>query len=163
MNYREDRHGEPISILGYGCMRFTSKAGKIDINKASEEFGAEIAEYKKYRIGIDLKEEIFAKYLEKWLTGKISEMSSIGAFLVDNGDKVKEALNLVFGTNIKNIQDLITFSNMTLEDALNAFGSSLFITDLYYNVSPDFLITAQRLSALKKFLFDAGKLIEDCK
>ena len=37
MNYRKDRYGSDISILGYGCMRFTQKAGRIDIDKAQEE------------------------------------------------------------------------------------------------------------------------------
>ena len=36
MKYRKNRNGEPISILGYGCMRFTTKAGSIDINKAEK-------------------------------------------------------------------------------------------------------------------------------
>ncbi len=37
MKYRNDRHGEPISILGYGCMRFTTTGGRIDIAKAEKE------------------------------------------------------------------------------------------------------------------------------
>ena len=37
MQYREDRYGNPISVLGYGCMRFTQTAGKIDIAKAEKE------------------------------------------------------------------------------------------------------------------------------
>lgn len=37
MNYRNNRNGEPISQLGYGCMRFTKKGGKIDIDKAELE------------------------------------------------------------------------------------------------------------------------------
>ncbi len=37
MQYRSDRHGNPISILGYGCMRFTQTAGKIDIHKTEKE------------------------------------------------------------------------------------------------------------------------------
>lgn len=37
MQYREDKYGNKISILGYGCMRFTSTAGKIDIPKATQE------------------------------------------------------------------------------------------------------------------------------
>lgn len=37
MQYRQDRKGNPISMLGYGCMRFTQTAGKIDINKAETE------------------------------------------------------------------------------------------------------------------------------
>lgn len=37
MEYREDRYGNPISVLGYGCMRFTQAAGKIDIAKTEKE------------------------------------------------------------------------------------------------------------------------------
>jgi len=37
MNYRKDKYGNDISILGYGCMRFTQTAGKIDIAKAEKE------------------------------------------------------------------------------------------------------------------------------
>lgn len=37
MQYRKDRYGNPISILGYGCMRFTQTAGKIDIAKTEKE------------------------------------------------------------------------------------------------------------------------------
>jgi len=37
MRYRKDKNGEDVSILGYGCMRFTQKGGKIDIEKASRE------------------------------------------------------------------------------------------------------------------------------
>ena len=37
MNYRNDRYGNPISILGYGCMRFSRKGPGIDYDKAEEE------------------------------------------------------------------------------------------------------------------------------
>lgn len=37
MNYRKDRYGNEISILGYGCMRFTQSGGKIDMEKAERE------------------------------------------------------------------------------------------------------------------------------
>ena len=37
MQYRKDRYGNPISVLGYGCMRFTQAAGKIDIAKTEKE------------------------------------------------------------------------------------------------------------------------------
>ena len=36
MNYRKDRYGNELSILGYGCMRFPRKMGLIDM-KATEE------------------------------------------------------------------------------------------------------------------------------
>ena len=40
MQYRNDKHGNPLSILGYGCMRFTRKGNSIDIDKAEKELMA---------------------------------------------------------------------------------------------------------------------------
>lgn len=37
MQYRKDKQGNELSILGYGCMRFTNKNGKIDLEKAERE------------------------------------------------------------------------------------------------------------------------------
>jgi len=37
MQYRLDKKGNPISVLGYGCMRFTQTAGKTDIDKTETE------------------------------------------------------------------------------------------------------------------------------
>lgn len=37
MQYRKDRNGEPLSILGYGCMRFSRKGGGVDIEKTERE------------------------------------------------------------------------------------------------------------------------------
>ena len=47
MNYRNDRYGNPISILGFGCMRFPKKQGKIHM----EETEAEILEA--IRLGVN--------------------------------------------------------------------------------------------------------------
>lgn len=37
MQYRLDKYGNSISILAYGCMRFTKKGSKIDLEKAEKE------------------------------------------------------------------------------------------------------------------------------
>lgn len=37
MQYRKDKYGNDISILGYGCMRFTKKGSGIDFEKAQKE------------------------------------------------------------------------------------------------------------------------------
>ena len=37
MQYRKDKYGEPLSILGYGCMRFSHKGAGIDIDKTEQE------------------------------------------------------------------------------------------------------------------------------
>ncbi len=42
MQYRKDKYGNDVSILGYGCMRFTAHAGRIDLEKAEREIMAAI-------------------------------------------------------------------------------------------------------------------------
>lgn len=42
MQYRTDKHGNSVSILGYGCMRFTQKAGRIDLDKTEREILAAV-------------------------------------------------------------------------------------------------------------------------
>ena len=37
MNYRNDKHGNPISLLGFGCMRFPQTLGKIDMEETERE------------------------------------------------------------------------------------------------------------------------------
>ena len=37
MNYRTDRYGNQLSILGFGCMRFPMKAGRIDMAETERE------------------------------------------------------------------------------------------------------------------------------
>ncbi|HAM68214.1 MAG TPA: aldo/keto reductase [Ruminococcus sp.] len=42
MQYRRLRNGKKVSVLGYGCMRFTKNAGRIDLPKAEREILAAI-------------------------------------------------------------------------------------------------------------------------
>ena len=37
MNYRLDQKGNKLSILGFGCMRFPHKMGKIDMAETERE------------------------------------------------------------------------------------------------------------------------------
>ena len=37
MKYRKDRYGQDLSVLGYGCMRFSRKGGSLDLEKAEKE------------------------------------------------------------------------------------------------------------------------------
>ena len=43
MQYRKDRFGNELSVLGFGCMRFTKRGGAIDIDKAEKEIMAAYA------------------------------------------------------------------------------------------------------------------------
>ena len=49
MQYRQDKRGEKLSLLGFGCMRFLKKGGSIDIDEAERQI------LEAYRSGI-LKE-----------------------------------------------------------------------------------------------------------
>ena len=40
MNYRLDKYGNEISILGFGCMRFPQKLGRIDVDETEREIMA---------------------------------------------------------------------------------------------------------------------------
>jgi len=37
MNYRTDKYGNQLSILGFGCMRFPQKLGRIDMEETEQE------------------------------------------------------------------------------------------------------------------------------
>ena len=47
MKYRKDKNGSDLSMLGFGCMRFVKKGGKIDINEAEREI------MEAYRAGVN--------------------------------------------------------------------------------------------------------------
>ena len=47
MQYRTDRYGRRLSVLGYGCMRFSRKGAGIDIDKTEKEIMAA------YRTGVN--------------------------------------------------------------------------------------------------------------
>ena len=42
MNYRNDKYGNPLSVLGFGCMRFQQKLGRIDMAEAEKQIMAAI-------------------------------------------------------------------------------------------------------------------------
>ena len=37
MNYRLDKYGNPLSVLGFGCLRFPQKKGRIDMEETERE------------------------------------------------------------------------------------------------------------------------------
>lgn len=42
MNYRQDKYGNRLSVLGFGCMRFPRKAGRIDFAQTQQQILAAI-------------------------------------------------------------------------------------------------------------------------
>ena len=71
MKYRLDRHGEKLSILGYGCMRFTRKGTSIDIDKAEKEIMAA------YRAGVNYYDTAYIYPGSEAALGEILERNGI--------------------------------------------------------------------------------------
>ena len=68
MRYRPDKQGNPISQLGYGCMRFSRSGGSIDFDKAERELLSAIEAGVNYLDTAYLypgSEELLGKFLEK--------------------------------------------------------------------------------------------------
>ena len=71
MEYRSNKNGEQISILGYGCMRFTTKAGAIDIEKAEQEIMTA------YNSGVNYYDTAYVYPGSEAALGEILERNSI--------------------------------------------------------------------------------------
>lgn len=71
MNYRLDKYGNQISILGYGCMRFTQTLGKIDIAKAEKEIMTA------FRAGVNYYDTAYVYLGSEAALGEIFEKNEI--------------------------------------------------------------------------------------
>lgn len=71
MKYRNDRKGNPISILGYGCMRFTKNGNKIDFDKAEKEL------LEAYNNGVNYFDTAYIYSGSEALIGEIFEKNKI--------------------------------------------------------------------------------------
>ena len=71
MQYRKDRHGEALSILGYGCMRFSRKGNGVDIDKTERELLAA------YRAGVNYFDTAYIYPGSEAALGEIVERNGI--------------------------------------------------------------------------------------
>ena len=71
MNYRKDKYGNDISILGYGCMRFTQSFGKPDVKKAEQEI------LEAYRAGVNYYDTAYIYPGSEAALGEILERNNI--------------------------------------------------------------------------------------
>ena len=81
MNYRKDIHGDELSILGYGCMRFSRKGAGVDIEKTERELMAA------YRSGVNYFDTAYIYPGSEAALGEILERNGIR-------DKVRIATKL---------------------------------------------------------------------
>ncbi len=81
MKYRKDKYGSDLSVLGFGCMRFTRKSGNIDIQKAEKEIMAA------YNAGVNYYDTAYIYPGSEAAVGEIFERNNIR-------DKIKIATKL---------------------------------------------------------------------
>ena len=71
MLYRKDKNGDELSILGYGCMRFSRKGGGVDVEKTEQELLAA------YRAGVNYFDTAYIYPGSEAALGEILERNGI--------------------------------------------------------------------------------------
>ncbi len=71
MNYRTDKYGNQISVLGYGCMRFSQSGGKTDMEKTQKEI------MEAYRAGVNYFDTAYVYSGSEAALGQILEKNRI--------------------------------------------------------------------------------------
>ena len=104
MQYREDKYGNKLSMLGFGCMRFTKKGGSIDLDKAEREIMAA------YKAGVNYfdtayiypgSEAALGEILEKnHVRDKVSIATKLPQYLIKN----RNALDRYFSEQKKRLR-----------------------------------------------------------
>ena len=71
MQYRKDKAGQDLSILGFGCMRFTKKGNALDLEKAEGEIMAA------YRAGVNYYDTAYIYPGSEALLGTVLKRNGI--------------------------------------------------------------------------------------
>lgn len=94
MNYRTDKYGNELSILGYGCMRFTQSGGKINLKKAEKEIMAAYAAGVNYYDTAYVyggSEDALGKILEKnGIREKVNIATKLPHYLIKKADSMEK-------------------------------------------------------------------------
>ena len=110
MNYRADKYGNPLSILGFGCMRFQRKQGKIDMELAEQQI------LTAFRGGVNYYDTAYIYPGSEAAIGEIFEKNGIREqvkiatklphYLIKN----REALDKLFAEELKRLRtDYVDF------------------------------------------------------
>ena len=136
MQYRNDKHGNKLSVLGYGCMRFTRKGNGIDVDKAEKELMAA------YEAGVNYfdtayiypgSEAALGEILERnGIRDKVNIATKIPQFMIRN----REALDKYFDEQLARMKttyiDYYLMHHVTdvaMWEKLKAVGILEFIRD----------------------------------
>ena len=71
MQYRKDKYGRDLSVLGFGCMRFTKKGNALDLEKAEKEIMAA------YHAGVNYYDTAYIYPGSEALLGTVLERNGI--------------------------------------------------------------------------------------
>ncbi len=127
MQYRKNRYGEDISVLGYGCMRFTSSSIRgIDIDKAEKEI------MKAYESGVNYYDTAYIYTGSEAALGEIFERTGIRdkiniatklpQYLISN----RSALDRYFNEELKRLRtDHVDYYLMHHMTAMNQWDKLL--------------------------------------
>ena len=104
MQYRKDRKGNELSILGYGCMRFTKKGAGIDIDKAEKElmaaYGAGVNYYDTAYIYPGSEAAVGEIFERNNIRDKINIATKLPQYLIGN----RAALDRYFGEELSRLR-----------------------------------------------------------
>ena len=104
MNYRNDKYGNPISTLGFGCMRFPRKQGRIDMEETEREILEAI------RLGVNYYDTAYiypgseAAIGEIFQRNGIREKVNIATKLPHYLLKSREAMDKLFAEELKRLR-----------------------------------------------------------
>ena len=104
MHYRNDRYGNQLSILGFGCMRFQQKMGKIDFEEAQREI------MEAYHSGVNYFDTAYIYPGSEALIGEIFQRNGIrrqvkiATKLPHYLIKSKEAMDRLFAEELKRLR-----------------------------------------------------------
>jgi len=127
MQYRKlVENGEPLSVLGYGCMRFPTKNGRIDEEKADSQM---LYAYENgvnyydtaYPYHAGKSEVMLGKFIKKYdIRDKVFIADKLPAFLVSK----EEQITNYFETQLKRLDtDYIDYYLMHMLDSLKTWES----------------------------------------
>ena len=104
MNYRQDRYGNALSILGYGCMRFPQKMGRIDLEATEKQILLAIAGGVNYFDTAYIypgSEAALGQILEKnGLREKVNIATKLPHYLI----KSREGMDKLFAEELKRLR-----------------------------------------------------------
>ncbi len=104
MQYRHDKYGNPVSVLGYGCMRFTQRAGRVDLDKTEREILSAIEAGVNYFDTAYIypgSEAALGAILERnGLRDKVNIATKLPHYLI----KTRESLDKYFGEELRRLR-----------------------------------------------------------